>query len=108
MIRATYRYLENHVRIGPLGLVQWLQLIVAAALLYGLVALLSIPTRWAISMAVFIIGVPATIAAASDEFDFSFGRQIQDAFGWRFRAREFTPDAQPAVLRFHIVKEKEP
>ncbi len=100
MIRPTYRFLENHLRIGPLGLAQWFQLVLAVALLWGVVELLGIPTKPALSFGVFVIGVPAAVAAASDEFDFSVGRQVRDAFSWRFQTRAFEPvrDPKPASL----------
>ncbi len=97
MIRPTYRFLENHLRLGPLGLVQWCQLTVAGVLLYGLVRLTGMPVKPAISLGVFLIGIPAAVAAASDDFDFSISRQLRDACIWRFGVRQFEAGAGEPV-----------
>ena len=92
MTRRTYRYLENQLRLGPLALSQWVQFIVGAILLYALVKFVGIPAKPAISLGVFVIGIPTALAAASDEFDFSITNRIREAFSWRFGKRMYEVD----------------
>lgn len=97
MTRLTYRYLENQLRFGPLGLGQWVQALFGVGLLALFVWVVGMPIKPAISLGVFLIGIPTALAAASDEFDFSIWQRLRDAATWRSGARTYRPDAEPSI-----------
>jgi len=102
MTRLTYRYLENQLRFGPLGLGQWVQVLAGVGLLALFVWVVGMPIKPAISLGVFFIGIPTALAAASDEFDFSLWQRIADALRWRGGRSQFTADAEPSVPTLSI------
>lgn len=97
MTRLTYRYLENQLRFGPLGLGQWVQALFGVGLLALFVWVVGMPIKPAISLGVFLIGIPTALAAASDEFDFSIWQRLRDAFTWRSGKRTYSADAEPST-----------
>lgn len=102
MSRPTYRYLENQLRFGPLGLGQWVQVVIGVALLALFVWVVGMPLKPAISLGVFLIGIPTALAAASDEFDFSIWQRIRDALNWRARQASYDPSAEPAIPEIKV------
>lgn len=102
MRQRTYRYLENHLRIGPLGLSQWVQLFIACGLLYIAIKVFGLSFRISLAIAVFIIGIPTALATISDDFDFSLSGRVRESFRWLLLPRYYAAD--PARPRANDVK----
>lgn len=92
MPKRTYRYLESKLRIGALGMMQWLQLFIACLMLYGMVKLFGLTFKMALPIAVFFIGIPTALAMISDDFEFGLSGRVRDSMTWIFGGRYFAAD----------------
>lgn len=102
-MHRTYRWLDAPPRLFGLSFRQWLSLVFAVGAGYGVVRLLHIPGKVAVSGGVFAIGLPATLAYLSEGDSLPFGRVLVDAIFWLATCRMFTPGACVSSRRLPVV-----
>lgn len=81
-MHRTYRWLDAPPRLFGFTVWQWVVLIVTIAIGYGLTRLFGLPVKVAVSVGVFVIGLPAMLVYLSDGEGASLGALLRDALGW--------------------------
>jgi hypothetical protein len=95
MLNVTYKHLQAPVKLGWLSLVQWTQLVVCAAVAYGVSKLLPLPGQWSLSVAITICGAPAAAAMVAMQADFDVVAFSRAALRWYRRRRHYLPGTDP-------------
>lgn len=85
MIHRTFRSLDQAPKLLGFTMGQWAALIAASCAVLGLVDALKIPVKPAITLCVFLIGLPAALAYLSESGGLSLGRLLRDAARWRMQ-----------------------
>lgn len=85
MSHRTFRSLDEQPRLIGFTFWQWLRLLGLSGMSVGLVLLLGLPVKAAISVCAFAIGVPAALTYVSETGGVHWGRLILDAWRWRTR-----------------------
>jgi hypothetical protein len=93
VIHPTYRLLDAPIKFAGLALRQWVMLLVGGGAFVGMVHLIGIPTKPAISLCTIVIGVPTIVAYASEETGLSISTVVRDVVGWRLAPRAYAAGA---------------
>jgi hypothetical protein len=86
VIHRTFRSLDDSPKLLGFSVRQWLLLIGGASSLLALVYATHIPTKAAITLCVFLIGLPAALMYVSESGGLQLGVLLRDACRWRLRA----------------------
>ncbi len=90
MIHRTFRSLDQPPKLVGFTIGQWAALIADAVLVGGLVYVLGLPGKAAITLLVFLVGLPAALVYVSETGGVNLGGLIVDAVRWRL-SRQLLP-----------------
>jgi hypothetical protein len=94
VIHRTFRSLDEAPKLVGFTLRQWAVLIAGASAVLGLVYLAHLPTKAAITLCVFTIGLPAALTYVSESGGLQLGVLLGDMWRWRWSAHAL-PEASP-------------
>ena len=100
MIHRTFRSLDEAPRLVAFTIKQWAVLIVGSAAVLGLIHLSHLPTKPAITLCVFVIGLPAALTYVSESGGLQLGVLLREMWRWRW-SRHALPRASPERPRAH-------
>ena len=92
MSHRTFRSLDEPPKLIGFSVRQWAALIAGAIVLLGIVELASLPTKAAITLAVFTLALPAALTYVSESGGLRIGALLRDALRWRLAAKRLLPD----------------
>lgn len=95
------------MRFAGYSLKQWAALLVGGGGLIGLVSVLNVPTRPAITLCAFVIGVPAAIAYVSEGGGVSPAQLVRDLWHWRTRPRRLHGGADSEVTAVLVAPDRD-
>ncbi|HYM55443.1 MAG TPA: PrgI family protein [Solirubrobacteraceae bacterium] len=84
MIHRTFRSLDDAPKLVGFTLRQWGVLIAGASAVLGLIHLAHLPTKPAITLCVFLVGLPAALTYVSESGGLQLGALLRDMCRWRF------------------------
>lgn len=84
MIHPTFRSLDEAPKLVFFTIKQWLGLIAGSAAVFGLIHLARLPTRPAISLFVFAVGLPAALTYVSESGGLQIGVLLHEMWRWRW------------------------
>lgn len=94
MIHRTFRSLDEPPKLLGFTLRQWATLIALAAVVLGAVEVAHLPDKAALSIGVFLIGVPAALTYVSESGGLSITGLLCDLCRWRIGAKRLAPASQ--------------
>ena len=83
MIHRTFRSLDQAPKLVGFTIRQWCALIAGASAVLGLVFLTHLPTKPAITLCVFVVGLPAALTYVSESGGLQLGALLRDMCCWR-------------------------
>ena len=83
MIHRTFRSLDQAPKLVGFTVRQWAALIVGASAVLALVYLAHLPTKPAITLCVFLVGLPAALTYVSESGGLQLGGLLRDMIRWR-------------------------
>lgn len=83
MIHRTFRSLDDAPKLVGFTMRQWAALIAATCAVLGFVYLVHVPTKPAITLCVFVIGLPAALTYVSESGGLQLGVLLRDLCRWR-------------------------
>ena len=83
MSHRTFRSLDQPPRLVGFSVRQWAALITGALALLVFVHLAALPSKAAITLAVFALGLPAALTYVSESGGLRIGALLRDALTWR-------------------------
>jgi hypothetical protein len=83
VIHRTFRSLDEAPRLVAFTMKQWAMLIAGSAAVLGLIHLAHLPTKPAITLCVFVIGLPAALTYVSESGGLQLGVLLREMFRWR-------------------------
>jgi hypothetical protein len=86
VIHRTFRSLDSPPKLVVFTVKQWAALIAGASALLGAIHLLDLPAKPAITLFVFVIGLPAALTYVSEGGGLQLGVLLGDMWCWRFSA----------------------
>jgi len=92
VIHRTFRSLDEAPKLVGFTLRQWAGLIAGASAVLGLVYLAHLPTKAAITLGVFLVGLPAALTYVSESGSLELGVLLRDLCRWGV-----APHTLPAV-----------
>jgi len=96
MTHRTFRSLDEPPKLIGFSVRQWGGLIAGALALLGFVHIAALPTKAAITLAVFALGLPAALTYVSESGGLRIGTLLRDALGWRLAPKRLAAEtAQP-------------
>lgn len=84
MIHRTFRSLDDAPKLVGFTMRQWAALIAATCAVLGFVYLANVPTKPALTLCVFAIGLPAALTYVSESGGLQLGVLLRDLLSWRF------------------------
>jgi hypothetical protein len=84
VIHRTFRSLDESPKLVFFTIKQWLGLIAGSALVFGLIYLAGLPTKPAISLFVFAVGLPAALTYVSESGGLQIGVLLREMWRWRW------------------------
>ncbi|HMH46908.1 MAG TPA: hypothetical protein VK538_04260 [Solirubrobacteraceae bacterium] len=100
MIHRTFRSLDEAPRLVAFTVKQWAMLIAGSAAVLGVIHLAHLPTKPAITLCVFAIGLPAALTYVSESGGLQLGVLLREMFRWR-ASRHALPCASRERSRAH-------
>lgn len=100
MIHRTFRSLDEAPRLVAFTVKQWAMLIAGSAAVLGLIHLAHLPTKPAITLCVFAIGLPAALTYVSESGGLQLGVLLREMCRWRL-SRHVLPRASRERSRAH-------
>jgi hypothetical protein len=91
VIHRTFRSLDDAPKLVGFTIGQWAALIGGGILVLGVVHIAHLPTKVAITLLVFTIGLPAALAYVSESGGLALGRLLTDVWRWRVCAKSLPP-----------------
>jgi hypothetical protein len=86
VIHRTFRSLDQAPKLVGFTIKQWALLIAGALSVLGLVYLAHLPSRPAITLCVFVIGLPAALTYVSESGGLQLGVLLREMWRWRLSA----------------------
>ncbi len=105
MIHRTYRSLDAPVKLIGFTVRQWAGIILGIGLAIGVVHVTQMPTKVAITICAFVIGIPVTMTYLSEGGGLQLSSLMADMWRWRSRPREFQAGHPTEVAACGIVVE---
>jgi len=87
VIHRTFRSLDDAPKLVGFTLRQWAALIAGASAVLGVVYAAHLPARAAITLCVFLIGLPAALTFVSESGGLQLGVLLRDMWRWRWSAK---------------------
>jgi hypothetical protein len=94
VIHRTFRSLDDPPKLVGFTIKQWAALIAGASAVLGVVYVTHLPTKPAITLCVFVIGLPAALTYVSESGGLHLGVLLGDMWRWRWGAHTL-PAASP-------------
>jgi len=94
VIHRTFRSLDDPPKLVGFTIKQWAALIAGASAVLGVVYVTHLPTKPAITLCVFVIGLPAALTYVSESGGLHLGVLLGDMWRWRWSAHTL-PAASP-------------
>jgi hypothetical protein len=94
VIHRTFRSLDEAPRLVAFTIKQWAVLITGSMAVLGLIHLSGLPTKPAITLCVFVIGLPAALTYVSESGGLQLGVLLREMWRWRW-SRHTLPPASP-------------
>jgi PrgI family protein len=98
VIHRTFRSLDDPPKLVGFTIKQWAALIAGAGAVLGVVYVMHLPTKPAITLCVFVIGLPAALTYVSESGGLHLGVLLRDMWRWRWSAHTL-PAASPQGRR---------
>jgi hypothetical protein len=98
VIHRTYRSLDEAPKLVGFTIKQWALLIAGASAVLGVVHVAHLPSRPAITLCVFVIGLPAALTYVSESGGLQLGVLLREMWRWRWSAHTL-PAASPRGRR---------
>jgi hypothetical protein len=98
VIHRTFRSLDDAPKLVGFTVKQWATLILGAGLVLGVIHLAHVPTKPAISLCVFVLGLPAALTYVSESGGLQLGVLLREMWRWRWGAHTL-PAASPRDQR---------
>ena len=95
MIHRTFRSLDQAPKLVGFTIKQWALLIAGALSVLGLVYLAHLPSRPAITLCVFVIGLPAALTYVSESGGLQLGVLLREMWRWRLSAHTLPAVSPP-------------
>jgi hypothetical protein len=86
VIHRTFRSLDEAPKLVGFTVKQWAVLIAGSAVLLGVIHLAHVPTKPAITLCVFVIGLPAALTYVSESGGLQLTVLLRAMWRWRFSA----------------------
>jgi hypothetical protein len=102
VIHRTFRSLDEAPKLLGFTMRQWVALIASSGAVLGLVYLAHLPAKPAITLFVFVIGLPAALTYVSESGGLQLGVLLRDMCRWRLR-QQVLPPASPADAQTRTV-----
>ncbi|HLB21350.1 MAG TPA: hypothetical protein VK605_04535 [Solirubrobacteraceae bacterium] len=83
MIHRTYRSLDEAPKLVGFTVRQWAALITGTGAMLGVIYLAHLPAKPAITLCVFVIGLPAALTYVSESGGLQLGVLLRDMCHWR-------------------------
>lgn len=96
MIHRTFRSLDDAPKLVGFTIGQWAGLIAGGAVVLGFVHLAQLPTKVAITLLVFTVGLPGALAYVSESGGLALGRLLADVLRWRMACKSLPPASSAA------------
>jgi hypothetical protein len=84
MIHRTFRSLDAAPKLVGFTIKQWAALIAGASAVLGVVYVTHLPAKPAITLCVFVIGLPAALTYVSESGGLQLGVLLGDMWRWRW------------------------
>jgi len=84
MIHRTFRSLDDAPKLVGFTIKQWATLILGAGLVLGVIHLAHVPTKPAISLCVFLVGLPAALTYVSESGGLQLSVLLRAMWRWRW------------------------
>jgi hypothetical protein len=94
VIHRTFRSLDQAPKLVGFTVKQWAALIAGALSVLGLIHLAHLPTKPAITLCVFIIGLPAALTYVSESGGLQLGVLLREMWRWRWSAHTLPAASQ--------------
>jgi hypothetical protein len=91
VIHRTFRSLDEAPRLVAFTIKQWAMLIAGSAAVLGLIYLSHLATKPAITLCVFVIGLPAALTYVSESGGLQLGVLLREMFRWRLCRHALPP-----------------
>jgi hypothetical protein len=107
VIHRTFRSLDQAPKLVGFTVKQWAALIAGALSVLGLIHLTHLPTKPAITLCVFVIGLPAALTYVSESGGLQIGVLLREMWRWRWSAHALpAASAERANARGLLVLER--
>ncbi len=105
MIHRTFRSLDEAPKLVGFTVKQWAVLIAGSALLLGVIHLAHVPTKPAITICVFVIGLPAAMTYVSESGGLQLSVLLRAMWHWRWSAHtlQATSPGEPCQTRGVVI-----
>jgi hypothetical protein len=94
VIHRTFRSLDEAPRLVAFTIKQWAGLIASSFAVLGLIHVSHLPTKPAITLCVFVIGLPAALTYVSESGGLQLGVLLRECWRWRW-SRHTLPATSP-------------
>lgn len=94
MIHRTFRSLDEAPRLVAFTIKQWAVLIAGGLTVLAIIHVSGLATKPAITLCVFVIGLPAALTYVSESGGLQLGMLLRECWRWRW-ARHLLPAASP-------------
>jgi len=84
MIHRTFRSLDDPPKLVGFTIKQWVALIAGSGSLVGLIHIAHVPTKPAITLCVFLIGLPAALTYVSESGGLQLTVLLRAMWSWRW------------------------
>ncbi len=84
MIHRTFRSLDEAPKLVGFTVKQWAALIAGSGLLLGVIHLADMPTKPAITLCVFVVGLPAALTYVSESGGLQISALLRAMWRWRW------------------------
>jgi hypothetical protein len=91
VIHRTFRSLDEAPRLVAFTIKQWAVLIAGSAAVLGLIHLSHLATKPAITVCVFVIGLPAALTYVSESGGLQLGVLLREMWRWRWSRHALPP-----------------
>jgi len=98
VIHRTFRSLDDAPKLVGFTVKQWATLILGAGSVLGVIHLAHVPTKPAISLCVFLIGLPAALTYVSESGGLQLSVLLRAMWRWRW-STHILPAASPGDSR---------
>jgi hypothetical protein len=98
VIHRTFRSLDDAPKLVGFTVKQWATLIVGAGSVFGVIHLAHVPMKPAISLCVFLIGLPAALTYVSESGGLQLSVMLRAMWRWRW-SKHILSAASPGASR---------